>query len=373
MIEKTLAELAKVIKSSTTASDGQEAPRKTILITGCSSGIGLYACKLLRYSHPQHDLVLVARTERKAQKAKKEVESVVARGRDDSDYSSISSGDIFPMGCDQTSLKGVRQFASDLRSKLGSNRRLDVVCLNAATLMASELPPQFTDDNLEVMFQTNYLSAFVILNLIHDLIRPGGRVVVSTSGLHDRTGFRDFCGMVDPSSSEEGTATKAIRGFETVHGKPYQYKEAYAMSKLCMVAFALNAHRRFRASNRNIVVNCFTPGLITHTGLFRHQNKWFMPFFSFMSNYMGGKGGRHPGSTVEWGGGALAWMAVADQVGQQSGLYYKTHPGSTHLNPDYGKEAFCSVNVDSEAHNPEYQEKLWELSAQLAGIPNDTF
>ena len=318
---------------------------------GCFySGIGLFAAKALALSNPNHCLILVGRNRQKAELAKKQVMFAT----NDTD-----GNNLLPMVCDHASIKSVREFAAQLRAHCQSSEGslIDVLCLNAATLHDSNTP-EFTDDGLEKTFQTNHLAPFLIVNLCHDLISKNGRIVVTGSGLHYRKTFGDFQGLIDPAT---GHATKS---FDTVDGGDFEAKSAYSSSKLCNVAFTLALNRRLMQRRENIVVNCFTPGLIPQTGLFRGQGTVRLKLFSFamsMSNMT---------SPIEWGGGALAWMAITEEAGKRGGEYWKTPTGASVDECSYGKE-FCPVPPSDEALNETNQEKLWELTSQLAGIPAD--
>lgn len=315
----------------------------------------MYASKLLALANPNHRLILVARTLEKAELAKQEVVSVTNKNEN----SPHNDSNIFPMACDQSSIQSVKDFASHLRNQFQSeeeNGFIDVLCLNAATLYNSNVP-EFTNDGLEKTFQTNHLAPFLIVNLIHDLMKPQGRVVVTGSGLHyDRT-FGDFKGMQDPDTGLARTS------FATVDGSDFQFKAAYATSKLCNVAFALALNRKLQQRG-DIIANCFTPGLIPQSGLFRNESAFRLMLFSFFAKWS------RMSSTLEWGGGALAWMAVADEAGNRGGEYWKTPMGSSHNDPTYGND-FCPVPASHEAMSEANQEKLWELSSQLAGIPSN--
>ena len=305
------------------------------------SGIGLYAAKVLALADPNHRLILVARNREKAELAKQQVLSVM---------SNTNGRNIVPMVCDHSSLKSVNDFASQLRDLLHS---IDVLCLNAATMHDSNTP-EYTDDGIEKTFQTNHMAPFLLVNLIHDMISSSGRIVVTGSGLHYSRSFGDFKGMTDP---ETGLARKS---FVTMDGSDFHYKSAYADSKLCNVAFTLALNQRMQQRG-DIVANCFTPGLIPQSGLFRDQGAFQLAIFSFVMKIT------KMSSSIEWGGGALAWMAVADEAGKRGGQYWKTPTGASISDCSYGKE-FCPVHPSDEALSESNQEKLWELSSQLAGI-----
>lgn len=312
------------------------------------SGIGLYAAKALALSNPNHRLILVARNGEKAELAKKQVVCVLTDTADESN--------IIPMVCDHASIKSVTEFAAQLRELCESIGVIDTLCLNAATLHDSSTP-EFTDDGLEKTFQTNHLAPFLIVNLCHDLIHRNGRIVVTGSGLHYRKAFGGFQGMIDPATG------LAIKRFDTFDGSDFEAKSAYSSSKLCNVAFTLALNRRLQRRG-NIIANCFTPGLIPQTGLFRDQGTIQLVLFSFAMNMS------RMSSPVQWGGGALAWMAVSDEAGKRGGEYWKTPSGASLVDCSFGKE-FCPVPPSDEALSEANQEKLWELTSQLAGISAD--
>ena len=224
---------------------------------------------------------------------------------------------------------------------------LDVLCLNAAMMAPMDSHLQLTEDEFEVTFQTNHLAPFPYCEWGAQSDESGRRVVFTTSGLHAFVSFNDFRGMM-------GVASKR---FDMIDGKPFHYKDAYSLSKLsnttCCVALIENWSSW--EGRRDVVVNCFTPGLIPSTGLFQHSDD--SP--CLMNNIA---------STLEHGGGALAWMATSDEAGREGGLFYQTKPGTSHEPPGFGTERFSPSPIPEDANNVSNQEKLWEISAQLTGI-----
>lgn len=110
------------------------------------------------------------------------------------------------------------------------------------------------------------------------MVNPnGGRIVVTASEVHD------------PQSPGGKQGEKATLGdltglerdgrfFEMVDGNPFNADKAYKDSKLCNVLFTRELQRRLDANpaTSGIVANCFSPGLIVSTGLFRDQNPLFV-------------------------------------------------------------------------------------------------
>lgn len=265
---------------------------------------------------------------------------------------------LFPMVCDHTSFESVRNFCSDLRSTLESfsakesrNIGIDVLCLNAAILLGEDAKAEFTKDNLEKTMQTNHFSPFLIANMLLDLINPGGRVVVTSSGLH---AFESFCNFEGVLNSKTGLLNK---GVEMMDGSPFDYKRCYAVSKLCNVAFCQELNRRLR--HRNAIAVCFTPGLIPTSGLFRHQKLWHETVVK--KSVVGMV------ETEEWGGVLLAWMAVSDKAGLQGGAYWRAPFGISRRGGKIPDDLYVA-EINEEAADVRTQEILWRISTELTGL-----
>jgi protochlorophyllide reductase len=303
--------------------------------------------------NPLNRIILVARNEEKAAFAKEQVVAVLP------EKSQYYIDNIIPIVCDHASLESVRQFNGNLRRKLNETydakkwavNGIDVMCLNAAVLMPTDSEAQFTRDGMETTFQTNFLAPFLIVNLTVDLINPGGRVVVSSSGL--------YCGQklnLD-GMADKGTGM-ARKGFSMINGKPFHYKTSYSLSKLCVVTFCTELNRRLES--RGAIANTFSPGLMTTSGLFRHQDSGSYSHSRLSEDILKME------RTVEFGAGALVFMAWADATGQKGGEYWRDVDSQRCSMTSYGKE-FSPSTVSLDAADEEKREKLWELSIQLAG------
>lgn len=162
-----------------------------------------------------------------------------------------------------------------------------------------------TENALELTFETNRLASFVIMNRIADLVNEGGRVVAAASSLHRNATYKNFEGILDANGNGK-------RDFAMIDGTKLDYKKAYNLSNLCTVSFCVELNRRLRS--KGIVVNCFSPGLMTESELFRNHNFILTAVLSFMANTL-----FKFGDSVEWGGGCLAWMALAEKTGLRGG------------------------------------------------------
>jgi protochlorophyllide reductase len=314
------------------------------------SGIGLSAAKLFASMNPLHRIILACRNQERADYAREQILPILP----ESDY---YKENIIALACDHSSIESVQKFNELLRTRLDETYNtnkwiyngIDVLCLNAAILVARDSDAQFTQDGIEVTFQTNYLATFQVANLTMDLLNPGARVILSTSGLHERTEL-NLNGMIDSATGD------ARKGFEMVNGSPFHYKRSYAVSKLCVVALCAELERRLQ--KRGIVVNCFSPGLMTSSGLFRNQH------------CLGDSHSKEILSkekAVGWGAGALVFMATSDETGKKSGNYWRDAESVLGWDSVYGQH-FCPIPITNQI-DQETREKLWRLSSQLVGIP----
>eukprot|EP00242_Pyramimonas_sp_CCMP2087_P018319 CAMPEP_0198200750 /NCGR_PEP_ID=MMETSP1445-20131203/3701_1 /TAXON_ID=36898 /ORGANISM="Pyramimonas sp., Strain CCMP2087" /LENGTH=431 /DNA_ID=CAMNT_0043870895 /DNA_START=74 /DNA_END=1369 /DNA_ORIENTATION=+ len=321
---------------------------KNIIITGSNSGIGLSGA--LRLAAEGNNVFLACRTLAKAQSAKAEIETELAKqGR---------TGQITPLECDMASLASVRQFAADWKA---SGVPIDVLVCNAGVQFSGEKSPRRTADGFELTVGTNHLGHFLLTNLLLENLErtPGARVVITASEVHDPASSGGQVGSPAGLGDLSGFATKGAL-FDMVNGSEFDSDKAYKDSKLCNVLFAEELQRRLTAKGSAVTVNAFGPGLITRTNFFRYQNPIFVKLFDFATNEI-----FHVAETVEGGGKCLAFMATDRSLDGKGGLYYNN-------NIDFsvkGNHAFIEFDPSEEARNPSEATALWTASAALVGLP----
>lgn len=317
---------------------------QTILITGSNSGIGFEASKML--AERGHTVILGCRTLEKAANAVERIRSEVP-----------SSGTLVPAECNLASLDSIKSFVQDLKVN-----QLDVVCLNAGLcLNVNDKDIQRTSDGFELTVGTNHLGHFYLNHLLLPKVNPrNGRIVVTASSVHDPE---------SPGGKQGKTATlgdlkgfeRDGKSFEMVDGEAYDGDKAYKDSKLCNVLFTRELQRRLELndSTKNIIANCFSPGLITSSGFFRYQSPFFSKAFGFIAETVA-----RVAETPKWGGGCLVYMTTIDSRGE----FWTSDPGSSKYgDAAYGRE-FTISPISKEATDDAKAKKLWELSERLVGI-----
>jgi protochlorophyllide reductase len=161
--------------------------------------------------------------------------------------------------------------------------------------------------------------------------------------------------------TKENNRLVVHKRFEMMDGTTFHFKRSYALSKVCNVALSISLQRRF--TSRNVTVNCFSPGLMTSSGLFRHQTQHDMENSLAHSQFV-----RDNEKSVAWGGGSLAFMAVCEEAGFQSGMYWSDTDSRKGDKAEYGIE-FSPSPISSNAVSEECAEDLWYLFCQLAEVP----
>ena len=195
---------------------------KNILITGCTSGIGLEAMKALtaRGGH----VIGVGRTQEKAESA---CRSIFETG-----------GKVTAMGCELESFTSVVELADKVRAM---NTPIDVLICNAGIIGRPNLERV---GEIEKQFAVNHLSHFILINRLLNRVKeaPQGRVVVVSSEAHR-------------STPQGGIA------FDNLTGENgYSALSFYGQSKLANLLMARELARRLEGTQST--ANALHPGVV---------------------------------------------------------------------------------------------------------------
>lgn len=280
--------------------------RRTVLITGASSGLGYEAA--LKLARLGANVVLVARDPRRGESALTAVKDVAG-----------PNGASLLL-CDMASLPAVRALTKEVVAR---HDRVDVLVNNAGSVkMARETTP----DGLEWTFAANYLGHFLLTNLLLDLLRRSGPArIVNVSSVGHRQGTIDFDNLQ----------------FE--HGG-YKIMRAYGRSKLAQILFTRELARRLQGSG--ITVNALHPGTVA-TGIWTKERlPWYAraPIALAKRLFM---------TTPSQGADRILYLAASPDVEGATGGYY---------------EKDRLVQPSPAARDEALAVRLWNESMRLAGL-----
>ena len=314
----------------------------TVIVTGASSGVGLYAAKAL--AERGWHVVMACRNLEKTEKVAEEVG--IAKDK----YSIIH--------LDLASLDSVRQFVEDFRA---TGKSLEALVCNAAVYLPLEKEPQRSQDGYELSVATNHLGHFLLCNLmIEDLKKspaPEKRLVILGTVTANP---KEIGGKIPiPAPPDLGDLQGMESGFKDpvamIDGKKFKPGKAYKDSKLCNMLTMRELHDRYHEST-GIIFNALYPGCVAETGLFRNHYSLFQTIFPwFQKNITGGY------VTEELAGERVA-KVVADPGFNESGVYY-----SWGNRQQEDRTAF-KQEISDEAMDDNKGKRLWELSEKLVGI-----
>lgn len=316
--------------------------QSTVIITGASSGVGLYGAKALA-AKGWHVIMAC----RNIEKAKNAAESV-----------GMAPGSYTVMPLDLASLESVRQFVDKFRA---TGRTLNALVCNAAVYMPLAKEPQRSVDGYELCVATNHLGHFLLCNLMLDDLKASPAadkrlVILGTVTANPK----ELGGKIPiPAPPDLGNLEGFEAGFKApvamINGKKFKPGKAYKDSKLCNVLTMRELHRRYHTAT-GITFSSFYPGCVADTPLFRNHYALFRTIFPwFQKNVTGGY------VTQELAGQRLA-AVVADPEYKQSGSYWSW---GNRQKP--GRQSF-DQEVSDEALDADKAQKLWTLSAKLVGV-----
>ena len=201
--------------------DGLALDGRTILVTGCASGLGLETIRALAARGAR--VIATARTMDKARAAHAGM-----------------PGAFLPLACDLSEPASVRACIAAVR---GAGPLAAIIC-NAGIMAPPELKQAH---GYELQFFTNHVGHFILVTGLLERLAPDGRVVVVASNAHRRA----------PGGIE----------FDNLSGaRDYVPMRAYGQSKLANVLFTRELARRLGPPGRT--ANCLHPGVIA-TNLMR--------------------------------------------------------------------------------------------------------
>jgi NAD(P)-dependent dehydrogenase (short-subunit alcohol dehydrogenase family) len=275
---------------------------KVTIITGGSGGIGKAAA--IKLAEEGGKIVIFSRNEEKVKRA---VEDIVRK---------TGNNRIEYILCDLSSFKSIRRAAKEFKER---NGRLDVLINNAGM---NQLERKITEDGYEMQFQVNYLSQFLLTNLMLDLLIKStpSRIINVSSAMHKygKINFGDI---------------NFNRGYS-------KYK-AYTQSKLAVIFFTESLSEKL--ADKGVSVNALHPGLVrTEIGINRENGNG--KFIRRLKNPFA--------IPPEKGCETLVYLACSPEVEKITGKYF------------IRKKIKRTSNL---SHDKEIADKLWQLSVDATG------
>jgi NAD(P)-dependent dehydrogenase (short-subunit alcohol dehydrogenase family) len=219
--------------------------------------------------------------------------------------------------CDLSILSSVRNLAEILKSKY---EKIDVLINNAGIYRRQRM---VTVDGFEEMFAANHLGPFLLTNLILELLQAAVQANGSARVLN----------ITAPSTVQ--------LNFDDLQGeKNFNSLNAFGATKMANLLFTFALARRLE--NTGITVNAIHPGL-ARSGLMKEA---FAPlrFFTWLTS-------SSPQKITE----NILSVATAPEFEKTTGKFIYR-----------GKE----IEAPAYAHDRDAQQRLWELSESLTGLPS---
>ena len=204
------------------ATAGVELRGRTMLVTGCSSGLGRETIRVLALRGAR-----VIATARTLDKARAACADLAGQG---------DHGGLVPLACDLSEPGSVRACVAAVERQDGP---LDVLVCNAGIMALPRLTQKF---GYELQFLTNHIGHFMLVNGLRNRMTAEGRIVVVASAAHRRA----------PRAGIELDNLSGARGYA-----PWK---AYGQSKLANILFTKELARR--AGDGGRTANALHPGVI---------------------------------------------------------------------------------------------------------------
>lgn len=278
---------------------------RLVVITGATSGIGRSTA--IKYASHGANILCINRNDNKSKELCNALEKEFGV---DCNY----------LVADFSRLKDIHSVAKQL-SQL--DQKIDVLIHNAGVYNTQKL---FTEDNLETVFQTNYLSSFILNYSLREKLKnqQGGRILFVNSEAHRFAAWGlDLNDLIWEK-------------------RRYSGLKSYGASKLAQLLSMIKLNEYFLGSG--VTINAMHPGNIqTNSG----QNNGY--WYKITKRIIFDRGA----NPVSYAADALYFLGVSDSLKDTSGMFFNlTTP-----------EEPAPPAMDRDAAND-----LWDLSLSLGGF-----
>ena len=324
----------------------------TVLITGTTSGVGLYTCKALVYRGWQvitanrHPLRALAAAERLG----------------------LPASQLSHLRMDLSDLDSVRDGVENLIDSLA--QPLDALICNAALYQPRLRKPRRSAQGYELSMATNHLGHFLLIQLLlENLARARASQAERCSSLSSprvvilgtvTANNKELGGKIPiPAPADLGDLSGFELGFHLpismASGKRFKPGKAYKDSKLCNMITTQELHRRLHEKT-GILFTSLYPGCVANTPLFRHTPRLFQILFPWFQRFITG------GYVSEGLAGQRVAQVVSDSQFAVSGVHW-----SWGNRQKKNRESFRQ-ELSERATDPVTAKRVWELSMKLVGL-----
>lgn len=274
--------------------------KKVCLVTGATDGIGRATAQGLAVLGAT--VVLVGRNGSKTEAVVHEIQK------------QTGNGDVHFLLADLSRMADVRQLADTFKSRFS---RLDVLVLNAGVVSQTR---KVSPDGFELQFAVNHLSAFLLTNLLLDMLKANVQArVVTVSSL--------------------GHANGKIHFDDLQFEKTYDHRAAYYQTKLANVLFAFALARRLKGTG--VTSNVLHPGIVRTNLSHDYMGNPILRFFEQL-------------------------IAVSPEKGAQTTLHLAASPDVQNMTGEYFKNSKIA-SAAPIARDEMLQDRLWDVSIKLTG------
>jgi NAD(P)-dependent dehydrogenase (short-subunit alcohol dehydrogenase family) len=281
---------------------------KTCIITGGNSGIGKAAAVgLARFGA---NIILVVRNRFRGEAALKEIITLTG------------NKNIEIQLCCLSSFESIKECADNIRSH---HKKIDMLINNAGAYFSKK---HITKDGIEATFQVNYLSRFLLTNLLLDLIaKNGGGKIIIVNGEYHRHGKINFNDLQMENR--------------------YTGMCAACRAKLADLLFVYELSSKLKGFPVN--VNALHPGIVATNAVENDPDASMMRkiLYWLAKPFL---------SSPEKGAETILYLASNDEVKNVTGKYF--------INKKIA--ASSSSSLDKEA-----AKKLWKESEILTGVDTE--
>ena len=229
------------------------------------------------------------------------------------DLATTPANRVDVVAADLADLHSVERACRVVRGMLADSD-ITALALNAGVQSARK--DSVSADGFELHFAVNHLAHVLIADQLAPHMTPGGRIVITTSGLHDPWAFCvvpiSRTRWQDPTELADAELSQA-----RMRGDVNRAEARYCASKLCNVMHA----RALAEQYPNLAVASFTPGVLPGTDIARERDilqhimwRWLLPVLTPVL----------PGArSLARSSGDLAWLITEAQFQRISGSLFR--------------------------------------------------